>query len=42
MLLSSARAMPETPATSAAVTTMLFNIDNFLLMTAPFQSEDGN
>jgi hypothetical protein len=38
MLLSSARAIPETPAASAAVTTTTFNIENLLFMTAPFQS----
>src|SRR5438477_7722408 len=35
MLLSSARAIPETPAASATATTMLFIIETLLFMTAP-------
>jgi hypothetical protein len=35
MLLSSARAIPETPAATAAATTTLFTIENLLFMTVP-------
>jgi hypothetical protein len=40
MLLSSARAIPEAPAASAAATTRLFTIENLLFMTAPCPSEE--
>jgi hypothetical protein len=41
MLLSSARAIPETPTASAAVTKVLFTIENFLFMTAPYLKGKG-
>jgi hypothetical protein len=41
MLLWSAKAIPETPTASAAVSRVLFTVENFLFMTAPYLKGKG-